>query len=146
MVEAELTLPKEFGYVVLAIVHYCFLNFWMARQVGKARQKYKVFYPTLYASEAENKDAKLFNCVQRGHQSSLEMMPMFFILTTLAGIRHPFVAASLGFIYTITRYFFFIGYSTGDPQKRLSIGKFGFLALMGLMVCSISCGIRFILA
>jgi len=26
--------------------------------------RYKVFYPTLYASESENKDAKLFNCVQ----------------------------------------------------------------------------------
>jgi len=26
--------------------------------------RYKVFYPTLYASESENEDAKLFNCVQ----------------------------------------------------------------------------------
>jgi hypothetical protein len=26
--------------------------------------RFKVPYPTLYASESENKDAKLFNCVQ----------------------------------------------------------------------------------
>jgi hypothetical protein len=26
--------------------------------------RYKVFYPALYASESENKDANLFNCVQ----------------------------------------------------------------------------------
>jgi hypothetical protein len=26
--------------------------------------RYKVFYPTMYAIESENKDAKLFNCVQ----------------------------------------------------------------------------------
>jgi hypothetical protein len=26
--------------------------------------RYKVFYPTMYAVESENKDAKLFNCVQ----------------------------------------------------------------------------------
>ncbi|KAF8008106.1 hypothetical protein BT93_K1938 [Corymbia citriodora subsp. variegata] len=57
-------LPKEYGYVALVLVFYCFLNFWMAAQVGMARKKYKVFYPTLYASESDNKDAKLFNCVQ----------------------------------------------------------------------------------
>jgi glutathione S-transferase len=28
------------------------------------RFRYKVFYPTMYAIESENKDAKLFNCVQ----------------------------------------------------------------------------------
>ena len=35
----------------------------MAIQVGKAHKKYKVPYPTLYASESENKDAKPFNYV-----------------------------------------------------------------------------------
>ncbi|KAM7515939.1 hypothetical protein LguiA_005522 [Lonicera macranthoides] len=57
-------LPKEYGYVVLVLVVYAFLNFWMGTQVSKARQKYKVEYPTLYALESENKNAKLFNCVQ----------------------------------------------------------------------------------
>ncbi|KAI6691368.1 hypothetical protein NL676_028196 [Syzygium grande] len=112
-----MVLPKEYGYVALALVLYCFLNFWMAAQVGMARKKYQVFYPTLYASESENKSAKLFNCVQRGHQNSLEMMPMFFMLMIVGG------------------------YATGDPQKRLKIGKYGFLAIMGLMVCTISFGV-----
>ncbi|KAF9594112.1 hypothetical protein IFM89_027430, partial [Coptis chinensis] len=31
---------------------------------------YKVPYPTLYASERDNKDVKLFNCIQKGHQNS----------------------------------------------------------------------------
>ncbi|GLT28744.1 hypothetical protein SLA2020_036520 [Shorea laevis] len=134
-------LPKEYGYVVLVLVLYCFLNFWMAAQVGKARKKYKVSYPTLYASESENKDAKLFNCVQRGHQNSLEMMPMFFILMILGGMRHPSVCAGLGLLYIVARYFYFTGYATGDPQNRLKIGKYGFLALLALMVCTISFGI-----
>ncbi|XP_047322631.1 microsomal glutathione S-transferase 3-like [Impatiens glandulifera] len=138
--------PKEFGYVVLSIVFYIFLNFWMAGQVGKARKKYKVFYPTLYATESENKDAKLFNCVQRGHQNSLEMMPTFFILTVLGGIKHPLIASSLGLIYTFFRYFYFTGYATGDPQKRLTVGKYGFLALLGLLICSISCGVNLLRA
>ncbi|KAL2247390.1 microsomal glutathione S-transferase 3 [Sesamum indicum] len=138
-------LPKEYGYVVLVLVAYCFLNFWMASQVGRARNKYKVFYPTMYATEAESKDAKLFNCVQRGHQNSLEMMPTFFMLMILGGIRHPVIAASLGALYTVTRFFYFKGYSTGDPKKRLSIGKYGFLAMLGLMVCTISCGVHMLI-
>lgn len=135
-------LPKEYGYVVLVLVFYCIFNMWMAFQVGKARKRYKVFYPTLYALESENKDAKLFNCVQRGHQNSLEMMPMFFILMVLGGMRHPCVCAAMGIVYIVSRYFYFTGYSTGDPMKRLTIGRYGFLALLGLMICSISFGIN----
>jgi glutathione S-transferase len=56
--------PRGFGNVAFVLVAYCFLNFWMGFQVGSARKKYKVPYPTLYAIESENKDAKLFNCVQ----------------------------------------------------------------------------------
>ncbi|XP_010528606.1 PREDICTED: microsomal glutathione S-transferase 3 [Tarenaya hassleriana] len=137
-------LPKEYGYVVLALVFYCFLNFWMAAQVGRARRRYNVPYPTLYAIESENKDAKRFNCVQRGHQNSLEMMPMFFILMILGGMKHPCISAGLGLLYSVTRFFYFRGYSTGDPQKRLTIGKYGFLAVFGLMFCTISFGISLI--
>ncbi|XP_059451607.1 uncharacterized protein LOC132182389 [Corylus avellana] len=141
----ELVLPKEYGYVAIVLVFYCFLNLWMGAQVGKARKQFKVPYPTLYASESENKDAKLFNCVQRGHQNSLEMMPMFFMLMILGGMRHPCTCAALGLVYTVSRYFYFKGYATGDPQKRLTLGKYGFLALMGLMVSTLSFGVRLLL-
>ncbi|CAI9110342.1 OLC1v1010349C2 [Oldenlandia corymbosa var. corymbosa] len=139
-------LPKEYGYVAIVLVLYCFLNMWMAVRVGQARRKYKVFYPTMYASEAENKDAKLFNCVQRGHQNSLEMMPMFFVLLILGGFQHPVISASLGLFYIITRYFYFKGYSTGVPDKRLSIGIYGFVSLLGLTICTISLGVHLITA
>ncbi|KAG6401099.1 hypothetical protein SASPL_137944 [Salvia splendens] len=139
-------LPREYGYVVLVLVFYCFINFWMTAQVGRARKKYNVSYPTLYASEADNKDAKLFNCIQRGHQNSLEMLPMFLMLMILGGIRHPLIAASLGVVYCVSRIFYFKGYSTGDPLKRLSIGKYGFLALFGLIICTISCGVGMLTA
>ncbi|KAJ6421194.1 hypothetical protein OIU84_028549, partial [Salix udensis] len=133
--------PARYGNVVFVLVAYCFLNFWMAFMVGKARKKYNVPYPTLYAVESENKEAKLFNCVQRGHQNSLELMPVFFMLMMLGGIRHPCPSVVLGSIYIVTRYFYFTGYSTGDPQKRLTIGKYGLLPLIGLMGCTISFGI-----
>lgn len=139
-------LPREYGYVALVLVLYCFLNFWMGMQVGKARKKYKVSFPTLYASESENKDAKLFNCIQRGHQNSLEYMAVFFVLMVLGGLRHPCICAGLGVIYIVSRFFYFKGYSTGDPEKRLSIGKYAFLALFGLLLCTISFGVSLLRA
>ncbi|MCL7039586.1 hypothetical protein MKW94_002568 [Papaver nudicaule] len=138
----ESLLPKKYGYVVLALVFYCFLNFWMAFQVGIARRKYKVYFPVLYASASENKDAKVFNCIQRGHQNSLELMPIFFIVLVLGGLQHPIVSASFGLIYIVGRYFYFTGYATGDPRNRLKLGKISFLAMAGLIVCTISLGIN----
>lgn len=40
MATAVELLPREYGYVVLVLVLYIFLNFWMAGKVGKARRKY----------------------------------------------------------------------------------------------------------
>ncbi|KAL1348597.1 uncharacterized protein LOC107458038 [Arachis duranensis] len=133
-------LPKEYGYVVIVLVLYVFLNFYMAFQVGMARKKYNVPYPTLYALESENKQANLFNCVQRGHQNSLETMPIFFMLMIMGGLKHPSVCAGLGLLHVVSRYFYFTGYATGDPAKRLTLGKFHMLAILGLIVCTISCG------
>lgn len=36
----EMVLPKEYGYVAIVLVFYCFLNLWMGAQVGKARKQY----------------------------------------------------------------------------------------------------------
>ncbi|PAL79934.1 hypothetical protein CEJ83_19870, partial [Acinetobacter baumannii] len=77
-----------------------------------------------------------------GHQISLVLMPVFFMLMIVGGLKHPCVCAVLGSLFTVTRFFYFKGYATGDPQKRLAIGKYGFLALLGLMVCTISFGIN----
>ncbi|KAK7276166.1 hypothetical protein RIF29_17301 [Crotalaria pallida] len=133
-------LPKEYGFVVIILVLYCFLNFYMAIKVGKARKKYNVPYPTLYAIESENKQAKLFNCVQRGHQNSLETMPIFFMLMILGGLKHPSISAALGLLHTVARYFYFTGYATGEPKNRIKLGGFHMLALLGLMVCTLSFG------
>lgn len=37
-------LPREYGYVVLVLVLYCFLNFFMSISVGKARKKYAFLF------------------------------------------------------------------------------------------------------
>lgn len=60
--------------------------------------------------------------MQRGHQNSLEMMPMFFVMVLLGGLQHPVVAAGLGALYTVARFFYFKGYATGVPDNRLKLG------------------------
>jgi hypothetical protein len=62
-------------------------NGWMSFQVGAARKKYNVRYPTMYADKASNKDADAFNCVQRGHQNTLENFPGFLALLLVIGLR-----------------------------------------------------------
>ncbi|CAH1422327.1 unnamed protein product [Lactuca virosa] len=84
--------------------------------------RYNVSYPALYATEGDTKDYKLFNCIQRGHQNSLESLPILFVLMVLEGFKHPFIFSALGLAYTVTRFFYFKGYSSGDPKGRLPIG------------------------
>ncbi|GIL94010.1 hypothetical protein Vretimale_351 [Volvox reticuliferus] len=100
-------LPNEFGLVagVVAaswIVHHGF----MAVKVIQARKKYKVAYPALYATteECPNPEHRnAFNCIQRGHQNSLENQPIFLALLVTAGLKHPITAAAAGVIYLVGR-------------------------------------------
>ncbi|KVI08692.1 microsomal glutathione S-transferase 3-like [Cynara cardunculus var. scolymus] len=134
-------LPKEYGYIILTIIAYGFVNVYMQIQVGKARKKYKVYYPILYATEADSKDYKIFNCIQRGHQNSLESLPIFFVLMVLGGLKHPVICTALGLVYTVSRFFYFTGYSSGDPKGRLPIGKYNGIAILGLAIVNISFGV-----
>jgi glutathione S-transferase len=62
---------------------------------------------------------------------------MFFLLMVLGGIRHPCACVALGSIYTVTRFFYFTGYSTGDPKNRLTIGFVPFLSCSQCLPCSV---------
>jgi len=59
----------------------------------------------MYAVESENPQAKLFNCVQRAHQNVLEFMPTFISLLLVGGLQYPRLAAVLGLVYVVARYF-----------------------------------------
>ena len=50
------------------------------------------------------------------------MMPLFFVVLLLGGLQHPVVAAGLGALYTVARFFYFTGYATGVPANRTKIG------------------------
>lgn len=111
-------------------------HIYMDYLVVKARKQYKVPYPQLYA-DSTNKDAKKFNCVQRGHQNSLENESSFLSLLLLAGCKYPISASISGSAYLLSRILYCRGYSTGDPNARLpgSLGvhltRFALIGMIG---------------
>lgn len=114
------------------------LNYSFA-QVGEARRKYKVPYPTMYATETPtNKDGRAFNCVQRAHQNTLEFLPSFLTVLLLGGLRYPLAAAVLGGLYFVARIQYFRGYSSGEANQRFSAGgAFVFPTYFGLWICTL---------
>lgn len=127
-----------YGWVTLALTCYILLNQYMSVMVGMAREKFNVPYPTMYALESENKNAKQFNCIQRGHQNCLEFLPVFFAMLLVGGLQYPRFAAFFGFVYVVARFLYFRGYSSGNPALRYGMGgQFHFLALLMLLGCTI---------
>merc|ERR1712033_108555 len=87
---------------------------WMALQVGGARKKFKVKYPTMYSTDNDN-----FNCYQRAHQNTLEVFPVFLAMLLVGGVHSPCVSASAGVVWCISRIIYALGYYSGDPEKRV---------------------------
>ncbi|KAL3677693.1 hypothetical protein R1sor_020649 [Riccia sorocarpa] len=139
-------LSRDFGFVPLVVVLTSFLNIYMSMGVGRARKRYNVPYPTLYAVESDNKDAKQFNCVQRGHQNFLETLPLFLATLILGGLKHPQLAAVLGVAYVVGRYFYFKGYSTGVPENRLKSEIIFMPAMIALIGCTVSLSVSLLTA
>ncbi|XP_011683175.1 microsomal glutathione S-transferase 3 isoform X2 [Strongylocentrotus purpuratus] len=130
------TLPKEYGYVVLVGAASAFMVQFLAIQVGRARKKYGVEYPTMYSDTIP-----AFNCVQRAHQNTLENYPQFLMLLFFSGLERPRAAAGLGGLWVLSRITYAFGYYSGDPNKRRR-GAFGYIGTMGLMSLTVRSAFR----
>ncbi|XP_039596034.1 microsomal glutathione S-transferase 3b [Polypterus senegalus] len=129
-------LPKEFGYVIFTFVYSWVMLAYLAVKVGQARKKYDVQYPTMYSDKI-----KIFNCIQRAHQNTLEIYPQWLIFQLVSGITYPVAAAVLGAIWVTSRFSYAWGYYTGDPAKRMW-GVYGYIGFFGVILLSITAGLQ----
>ncbi|KAH9913321.1 membrane-associated proteins in eicosanoid and glutathione metabolism [Epithele typhae] len=135
----SIVLSKEFVYPVAAVVSTFYLIAWQTVKVSGARKRAQVPYPYLYAEKADasaRKEAMVFNCTQRAHQNTLEVYPVIVAATLIGGLQYPVVSAGLCGAWVMNRILYTVGYSTGDPAKRISrIGSlFGLAGLGGSLV------------
>merc|ERR1719232_1759632 len=114
-------------YLHWAKVFHNLMVLWKGIKVGMARKKYGVQYPEMYS-----KDSAIFNCIQRAHQNTLENLPQFYFLLTMGGLSNPKLTAAGAWVWIAGRIVYALGYSTGDPEKRVR-GAFGYLGLLTML-------------
>jgi len=122
----SITVPKEYGYVLLTVAGTFVLSTWHGMRVGPFRRAAKIPYPTQYASDtqiaaADSEQAKtamyLFNCAQRAHYNFLENYITFVPALLIAGLKFPVVAAALGAAWSVFRTMYATGYTRADKTN-----------------------------
>mmetsp|Transcript_989 Transcript_989/g.1531 ORF Transcript_989/g.1531 Transcript_989/m.1531 type:complete len:151 (-) Transcript_989:74-526(-) len=135
------TIPHDFGWVVMAVGSSQFMNIFLSVQVSMARKKYDVQYPTMYA-DASKKDADKFNCVQRAHQNTLETWAPVTILALVNGLVYPKASAALFGVWQLGRVIYGIGYAKGGPKGRMAGGILSHLGDLPLMIMTFFTGAK----
>lgn len=110
----------------------------MGFNVVQARKKYDVQYPTMYS----DKDP-MFNCIQRAHQNTLEVYPIFLCTLFLGGLYAPCLAALAGLVWVVSRVVYARGYYTGEPKNRVK-SAFGYIGLLTNLICTCAVALQLI--
>jgi len=101
--DSKFAVPKAYGIVTLVnVVISGLIVVSLSFKVGEARKKYDVPLPKMQA-EGDSDNARMFNCVQRGHHQALETYPQFLAFSLVGGLRHPFVTAACGVLWGYAR-------------------------------------------
>ena len=64
-----------------------------------------------------------FNCAQRAHHNTLEVMPHTLFTLLFSGLRYPGAATALGAVWLFGRIVYTMGYATGDPAKVCEVSS-----------------------
>ena len=90
-------------------------------------------YPQMWSEQHP-----IFNCYQRAHQNTLEVIPFYLALLPLGGVRHPLVASGAGVAFLVARILYSLGYYSGNPKQRIPGAILSMLSMLTLFGCSIS--------
>ncbi|KAF8794031.1 microsomal glutathione S-transferase 3-like [Argiope bruennichi] len=131
-----IAIDEDYGYVIVVGVLSMLFGYGLGANVFFARKRFGIKYPAMYSDTNMQ-----FNCMQRVHANYLEMFPTFLALLFCGGLAHPFYCAIAGLIYLLGRLVYSIGYSSGDPQKRL-FGLFMYLGLIYLLYSTLELALR----
>jgi glutathione S-transferase len=134
-----LYVPTGFSYVAASLLSLTTVLQWQAIAVGGARKKARIAYPQAYADKAEQEssnEAKVFNCMQRAHQNTLENVPVIVLMTLISGFRYPIAAAAACGLWTVTRIMYTLRYGTGEPKKRALPVRLSFFVQTTLSILS----------
>lgn len=126
--------------VVGAVVASCYMAQYLAGAVARARSTYGLPLPYMYPDtgnkEGEISNPAAFMAVVRGHENFMEFLPglLAIVLCTAVFIGEPATAGVLGLVWVLSRYFYAIGYASGNVKGRVPgffISLLAFFTLLG---------------
>ncbi|KAL5010622.1 hypothetical protein ScPMuIL_012927 [Solemya velum] len=127
----EIIIQSSYAFIILIVCCTWFLLNWLESRVLQGRSRHHVPYPNMYSDHS-----LMFNCIQRAHQNTLEVYPMFLVLLIFGGLQYPKLSAVCGVIWIVSRVFYALGYYTGDPEKR-KWGTFGYIGMLILLIINV---------
>lgn len=130
----KIDIPDGYALCFVPLALSWIVNLFLTFQVVRARKKYGVNYPALYAPPGHKHEEK-FNCIQRAHQNTLESWSMVMFTMFAVGLVYPVAAAVSGFMWVLGRFVYGFGYALGNPSYRMPGGilsHFGDFPLMGM--------------
>merc|ERR1712130_1069662 len=130
----QLQIPPNYGYCVLTVASTIILNIICTIFVVKARKKYGIKFPDLYAPHG-HKYKKSFDSAQRQHQQFLEGVHFFNMCVLINGLMFPAFSACCGVFYFIGRVAYSYGYAQFGPQYRQIGGIIAHLGDIPMYVC-----------
>ncbi|KAI9711978.1 MAG: hypothetical protein M1820_001686 [Bogoriella megaspora] len=152
----SITVPKEYGYVLLTAASTTVVASWIGFRVGIFRKATRIIkYPQRYAEQSQIAEASpeqkqrlyQYNCAQRAHGNFVEWHPSVVIAMMIGGLKFPVLSAGLGAAWTFSRFLYTVGYTNASKPngKGRQIGLV-FIPLQSvLFLVACYAGVQFVL-
>ena len=138
-------LPENYGLVFGGLFSTVLANAYLVVNVIKARQKYGIKYPTLYADKShidgktckDEKDVEAYNSTQRAHQNTVENIATIQLFGAVNGLLFPRFSGACLLTYAVGRVIYGHGYAGGGPEGRKLGGLISHLGDIPLFLCTL---------